>query len=145
MQIKKFHADSFSNAMAQVKKELGEHALILKSQSLKGAPGHGKYRRRVEITAANDPAYSEGSKMKVEEQSKEMNTGPLDDMGIKSILMALLSQTDRARALGLKDYQLGLYRKLTEGGINDQMVARMFERLNSEKNPAGKRDVETDE
>ena len=145
MQIKSFHAESFSAAMEQVKKELGEHALILKSQSLNEAMGRGKNRKGVEITATIDPSYRESSDIISEEQSTQTTSNFLNGIDVKPMLMTLLSQTDRARAFGLKGYQISLYNKLIERGINEEMLSRMFGRLNSKKNQTRNRNAETDE
>ena len=144
MQIKKFHADSFATAMEQVKRELGEHALILNSQCLKAGMKSGKPNGKVEITAAADLSYGEDAEIDVQKDSIKAEE-VFDGMDVRSLLLTLLSQTDRAKALGLADYQLPIYRKLIEGGINDQMVARMFERLNSKKRQDVNRNAIKDE
>jgi flagellar biosynthesis protein FlhF len=54
MKIKKFTAKTFSEALALVKKELGQDAVILSSEEKKGL------RRQVEVTAGSDEGPNEG-------------------------------------------------------------------------------------
>ncbi|MEW6184287.1 MAG: flagellar biosynthesis protein FlhF [Thermodesulfobacteriota bacterium] len=49
MRIKKFEAKNFREALAQVKKELGQDAVILSSEEIKGS------KNKVEVVAALDP------------------------------------------------------------------------------------------
>jgi flagellar biosynthesis protein FlhF len=53
MKIKKFQASNFREALAQIKKELGEDAVILSSEEVKG------HRPKVEVVAAIDLAQSQ--------------------------------------------------------------------------------------
>ncbi len=158
MQIKKFKAKNFSKALEDVKKELGENALILNTRSLTG--NGSSSLNGVEVTVAVDhPEDNEDfkeiieqaeAKIATEEQEiqktepnveppanvKQLsNVEPLakeTDADLKSLLFTLLSQTDRAKALGLKDHQLELYKKIIDNGVSERIAAKVFEKINTE-------------
>lgn len=142
MQIKKFTANSYAEAVDLVKKELGDEALILSTRTIPAPKGFRAYKEQaqVEVTAAIDP--SEKSKPQAVEQvvvpgeknvspAKELLFEESEDLNIKSLMFSLLSQTDKARAMGLKDHQLPLYQKLVESGISERLAGKIFEKLNS--------------
>ena len=76
MKIKTFRAQTFAEALAMVKKELSEHAVILSTEELGGA------RRGVEVTAAVDydlaecPASGTGSMWSAEGGIEEPDLKP---------------------------------------------------------------------
>ncbi len=60
MMIRKFTGSSFKDALDQVKQELGAHAMILSSRSIKSG-GFGLFQRpMVEVTAAGGRTDTEG-------------------------------------------------------------------------------------
>jgi len=135
MQIKKFTADSYWAAMQQVKKEWGEDALVLNTRAVRprripGRGGSGK--PRVELTAARDfPGKPRQPAASAETAPPEPQAALVPEDGgegnFKAMVYALLSQTDKARAMGLKGHQLTLYRQLVDSGINETLAAKMFE------------------
>ena len=145
MQIKKFKAKDFAKALEDVKKELGDSALILNTRSLEGNSSKST-SAGVEVTVAID--RPEDKEEQVEEivnkkkpivpertQPKIVGTTqePLakeTEADLKSLLFTLLSQTDRARALGLKEHQLELYQKVLDNGINERITGKVFEKIN---------------
>jgi flagellar biosynthesis protein FlhF len=152
MQIKKFKAKNFSKALEDVKKELGENALILNTRSLTGNGSSSS--NGVEVTVAVDhPEDNEDFKeiieraeakiapLRQESQIIEPKVEPLanvepiakeTDAELKSLLFTLLSQTDRAKALGLKDHQIELYKKVIDNGVSERIAAKVFEKINTE-------------
>ena len=147
MQIKKFKAKDFSKALADVKKELGDSALILNTRSLEGN-GPTSTSAGVEVTVAIDrPEDKEEQVEKVVNAETPIvpeRTQPLKvettqeplaketEADLKSLLFTLLSQTDRARALGLKEHQLELYQKVLDNGINERIAGKVFEKINTD-------------
>lgn len=144
MQIKKFIAGSYAEAVDQVKKELGEEALILGTRTITAEKGFRAYKepKRVEVTAALDPAAGVMKKTAAAHAVVEQNTpqakAPVfkeefDDLNLKPLLLSLLSQTERARSMGLKKHQLELYQQLVASGINERLAEKIFEKLNAGK------------
>lgn len=149
MQIKKFTADSFAAAMKRVKAEWGDNALVLSTRSISsgGKFLRGKMKPEVEITAAMDYPGENG------ENSTTAETEPLaqreahigeEGANLKDLVYTLLSQTDRARSMGLKKRQLKLYKKLVDRGVNEKLAAKMFEKINSNKNAAESESLKSD-
>lgn len=141
MQIKKFTADSHAEAMKQVKKELGEDALILGSKTLPSANKKrgALSRSQVEIIAANETFVKEKIKSEAHSSSvvrekasaiSEEEIGP----DLKSLIYRLLDKTDKARSIGLRTHQYELYQKLADHGVNEYLTTKLFEKLNSEQN-----------
>ncbi|MBI4384057.1 MAG: flagellar biosynthesis protein FlhF [Nitrospinae bacterium] len=144
MQIKKFTAENYAEALSLAKKELGEDALILSARTIgsgKGLRGYNGYAK-VELTAAIDPGPVEtGSPAPAvpappPEPKPEAAAGTPgkdeDELDLRSLVATLLTQTDRARSMGLKDRQLKLFQTLVDSGVNERMASKMFERINSE-------------
>lgn len=147
MQIKKFKAKNFSKALEDVKKELGDNALILNTRSLDNN-GSSSSAHAVEVTVAIDRLEEKDKpKEKIERedadivlenpktQKRETSQEPLakeTDADLKSLLFTLLSQTDRAKALGLKDHQIELYKKIIDNGVSERIAAKVFEKINAE-------------
>ncbi|MFQ5716550.1 MAG: flagellar biosynthesis protein FlhF [Nitrospinales bacterium] len=137
MRIKKFTADDFTAVMAQVKKELGDEALILNTRSIQPNrhmwPGE---KSKVEITAAVDypdanpetPLSGANGSLDSDEMGAREPIGSLD---LESLVYTLLSQTDRARSIGLNNGQLKLFKKLVDNGVHEKLVSRMFRKINS--------------
>ncbi len=146
MQIKKFKAKNFSKALEDVKKELGDNALILNTRSL-GETGSSSSANAVEVTVAIDRSEEndeQKEKFEREEtnvvpekpktQKQEVAQEPLakeTDADLKSLLFTLLSQTDRAKALGLRDHQIELYKKIVDNGVSERITAKVFEKINA--------------
>ncbi|MEC7641321.1 MAG: flagellar biosynthesis protein FlhF, partial [Nitrospinota bacterium] len=136
MQIKKFTADTHWAAMQQVKQEWGNSALILNTRSVPAAKTWGSKRRnpRVEITAAFDePRESAKPSPGIEDADSPLRETMLlkqdaVDPDFKAMVCTLLSQTDKARSLGLEGHQLVLYRKLVDSGIHEKLAAKIFEK-----------------
>jgi flagellar biosynthesis protein FlhF len=140
MQIKKFTADNFAGAMLLVKKEFGEEALVMETRTLGGQKkirGYGGMPPQVEITAAIERSAA-GKAVAVKRPSthapiadaaSEILDGDNDEL--KALIWTLLSRTERARSMGLKDHQMELYRRMTEQGVDERFAARLFEKLNS--------------
>jgi flagellar biosynthesis protein FlhF len=148
MQIKKFKAKNFSKALEDVKKELGDNALILNTRSLGDDSSSSSSANAVEVTVAIDRAEDKDEpkeKFESEEtdivlenlkdQKQEANLEPLAkeiNADLKSLLFTLLSQTDRAKAFGLKDHQIELYKKIVDNGVSERIAAKVFEKINAE-------------
>ena len=137
MRIKKFTADDFTAVMAQVKKELGDEALILNTRSIRPNrrlwPGE---KTKVEITAAVDYPIADPktplSRASGSPDSDAMETQePAGNLDLESLVYTLLSQTDRARSIGLHNGQLKLFKKLADNGVHEKLVSRMFRKINS--------------
>ena len=148
MQIKKFKAKNFSKALEDVKKELGDNALILKTRSLSDSVLSSSTGGSVEVTVAIDrsndsetPKESfnqeqanslyEKNKAKKPELAQE-SLANQKNKDLKSLFFTLLSQTDRAKALGLKDHQIELYKKIIDNGVSERITSKVFEKINSE-------------
>lgn len=132
MQIKKYIADNYNEALIQIKKEMGEDALILTTRSIrKPSDWGGKGASQVEITAAIDSSV--GNHVVDEPEVKTLDTafelpGFEDEVepDVKSLLFSLLSQTERAQSLGLKSHQLELFAHLAENGVNERVIAKIL-------------------
>lgn len=61
MKIKKFIAPSLPEALAKIKQDLGEEAVILKTRFNGGGTGKTRGQKNVEVTAAIDPSMTEKS------------------------------------------------------------------------------------
>ena len=131
MQVKKFVADNYSKALSCIKKEMGDDALILTTRSIrKQSDWDGSSASKVEITAAIDSSPNNvQSEMKMEVPETTCKFSDFDEQiepDIKSLLCSLLSQTERAQALGLKSHQLELFSQLTANGVNEKISAKIL-------------------
>lgn len=133
MRIKKFTASNYSLALKEVKKELGEDALILSTRSIKPpTPTAGrKGATRVEITAA-----VEYSSPVIEPQVSDLrkNKTETGDEELKSLIFNLLSQTDQARTLGLRSHQIDTYSHLIDNGLDKKLASKILQKA-LEQNP----------
>jgi flagellar biosynthesis protein FlhF len=133
MQIKKFTAKSYTDALDQVKRELGEDALIMSTRSIKSeSPLSGRsVANKVEITAAIE--FEEPVSV---EEELDLNEG--DGLDMKSLIFNLLSEKGQSQALGLKSSQLETYSHLVENGLDKQLASRILKKSMSEndKKPA---------
>ena len=124
MRIKKFTAENYSKALTQVKKELGEDALILSTRSIRDESEMDAMEgsSQVEITTAiENPAQknNEENFLATEENYESANDSFFNerkDPCLKTMLFSLFSQTERARSLGLQSHQLELFAKLVQRG-----------------------------
>lgn len=135
MQIKKYIAGSYSEALASIKQEMGSDALILTTRSIRDhSKWNGGGASKVEITAAIDPATST-----IENGTKVMDPGTTLEFSsfnnaevepdIKSLMYSLLSQTERAQSLGIKNHQLDLFSQLVKNGLNEKIIAKVFSKI----------------
>ncbi len=136
MRIRRFVASNYTDALTQVKKELGENALILSTRSLKDEPGSNGAAPVVEITAAIEyvgrkeaVAFSRG------EEWDRIDFSGEEDYDLKSVFRALLSESQQAQALGLKPHQIGIYSRLLERGLQEQLASRFIEKACCENQP----------
>ncbi len=134
MQIKKYVADNYSEALSSIKQEMGSDALIMTTRSIRDNSGwHGGKASRVEITAAIDSATNNvetGVKVKASETAFTVPSFSSEvEPDIKSLMYSLLSQTERAKSLGIKSPQLNLFSKLTENGLDEKIVAKIFSKV----------------
>jgi Flagellar GTP-binding protein len=135
MQIKKYIASNYSEALASIKQEMGSDALILTTRSIRDhSKWNGGGASKVEITAAIDPATStieNGTKVMDPETILDfpsLNNAEIEP-DIKSLMYSLLSQTERAQSLGIKNHQLDLFSQ-----VNEKWVERKNHRQNFFKN-----------
>ena len=140
MRIKKYVADNYSDALAQVKREMGSDALIMTTRSIREESGFGGgTASRVEITAAIDSAA-------IEEMNRSMNStlnSPLEPStelsgfdeeagpDLKAMLFSLLSHTEQAQSLGLKSHQFEWFSHLVENGMSERIASKIIARSDS--------------
>ena len=104
MQIKKYIAGNYSEALASITREMGSDALILTTRSIRDhSKWNGGGASKVEITAAIDPATStieSGTKVMDPETTLEFSSFNNAEVepDIKSLMFSLLSQTERAQS-----------------------------------------------
>jgi len=131
MRIKKILAKNYSEALTQVKNELGEDALIISTRSLEFDPrlDGGENTGRVEITAAFEPSVKSQN---LRGQGVAGNPGALqlreDDLDLRALIFTLLTRTERAQSLGLKSHQLVAYSQLVEGGLSERLASKIIEK-----------------
>ena len=123
MQIKKFTAKNYSLALEQVKRELGDDALIMSTRSIKSnSPLSGpNIASMVEITAAVE--FKEPVLATVEEDL--IGSDALD---MKSLIFNLLSDRGQAQTLGLKPSQFETYSHLVENGLDGNLASKILKR-----------------
>ena len=131
MRIKKFTASNYSIALQKVKQELGEEALILSTRSIKPPSpiAERKEATRVEITAAVE--YDSPVVEPEVQSSDELENKPLPEKGdadLKSLIFSLLSQTDRAQAMGLKPHQFDTFSHLVENGLDEKLASKILKK-----------------
>ena len=134
MQIKKYVADNYSEALASIKQEMGSDALIMTTRSIRDhSEWNGGKASKVEITAAIDSATNNvetGIKVKASETAFEVPSSSNEfEPDMKSLMYSLLSQTERAKALGVKSSQLDLFSKLVENGLDEKIIAKIFSKV----------------
>lgn len=150
MKIKKFQARSFSEALAKVKKEMGEEAVILSSEEIPG------FKTKVEVVAAIDqdlptgeslysvkesdsPALSENSASAADRVSLSaaysQGAGPAPSGSSDPILQELVNLRKSIEALKEKGYEVGLpegkkniYQYLKNHAIRDDLALELTER-----------------
>ena len=127
MRIKKFTAKNYADALEQVKRELGEDALIMSTRSIKPeSPLSGRsIANKVEITAAIEFEES----VSVEEEL-DLNEG--DGLDMKSLIFNLLSEKGQSQVLGLKSSQFETYSHLVENGLDEQLASKILKKSISE-------------
>lgn len=141
MRIKKILAKNYSEALTQVKNELGEDALIISTRTLEAEPRSGSTAgntNRVEITAAFEPAEkNENRPGKGGFENPPLYKTNEDDLDLKALIFTLLTRAERAQTLGLKSHQLVTYSQLVESGLSEQLAAKIIEKANGAEH-AGK-------
>jgi len=127
MRIKKFTAKNYADALEQVKRELGEDALIMSTRSIKPeSPLSGRsVANKVEITAAIE--FEEPVSI---EEELDLNEG--DGLDMKSLIFNLLSEKGQSQALGLKSSQFETYSHLVENGLDEQLASKILKKSISE-------------
>ena len=127
MRIKKFTAKNYADALEQVKRELGEDALIMSTRSIKPeSPLSGRsIANKVEITAAIE--FEEPVSV---EEKLDLNEG--DGLDMKYLIFNLLSQKGQSQVLGLKSSQFETYSHLVENGLDEQLASKILKRSISE-------------
>ena len=136
MRIKKVIANSYGEALTRVRAELGERALVLSTRSIKFNKDHdaGQCSTMVEITAALDNETQHESVAMAEKPGSPQAWLPSNNgeemRELRSMITSLLTQTEKAKSLGLNGSQFPVYEKLIGRGVDDRVVARVFEQLN---------------
>ncbi len=131
MRIRRFVASSYSGALDQVKKELGENALILSTRSLEEGSEVAANGERpvVEITAAVEyVSRKQPNGISPWQAEETLEYSGDEDFDMKSLFRALLSESQQAQALGLKPHQLGIYSRLLQCGLQEQLASRFIEK-----------------
>jgi flagellar biosynthesis protein FlhF len=129
MRIKKFFADNYREALDQVKRQVGEDALILDTRPVERIPGNGT---GVEIIVALE---EEKSSIRTEAPEKDYIEFPVEnlvdeakDHSLRPLLLTLFSQTERGRFLGLKDHQMEIYSQLVDNGVDERLVSKILQK-----------------
>ncbi len=137
MRIKKVIANSYGEALGRVKDELGENAMVLSTRSIKFNKDQdgSQCSSLVEITAALDNDSHRETVAVAEKTLNEKEWMSGDKGGeireLRSMIASLLTQTDKAKSLGLNETLLPVYEKLIGRGVNDRVAARVFERMHA--------------
>ena len=140
MRIKKFTANNYSTALTEVKKELGEDALILSTRSIKPPTimAGQKEATRVEITAAVEyVAPVTASSVKLSDDNETSTLNEKGDVELKSLIFNLLSQSGQAQSLGLQSHQFDTYSHMVENGLDEKLAAKILQKTlehNSQEN-----------
>ena len=134
MRIKKFTANNYADALEQVKRELGEEALIMSTRSIKpNTPlSVRNTASKVEITAAVE--FKESPVAALEEDLQLEGDSGLD---MKSLIFNLLSEKGQAQTLGLKSNQVETYSHLVRNGLDENLASKILKKTkgNSDENP----------
>jgi flagellar biosynthesis protein FlhF len=138
MRIRKFTASNYSLALQQVKQELGADALILSTRSIKPPTliAGKKEATRVEITAAVEYASPVEPKEQVSLEHESLSSPEKPDADLKSLIFSLLSQTDRAKSMGLEPDQFDTFSHLVENGLDEKLASKILQKAleqNSDK------------
>lgn len=131
MRIKKFTASNYSIALTEVKKELGEDALILSTRSIKPHTllAGRKEATCVEITAAVEyvpPVIAPSVQLPNENETSTLNEK--GDKELKSLIFNLLSQSGQAQSLGLQSHQFDTYSCMVESGLDEKLAAKILKK-----------------
>ena len=133
MRIKKFTANNYADALAQVKRELGDEALIMSTRSIKpNSPLSGRnVASKVEITAAVE--FKEPEPLE-----NELNLDEENGLDMKSLIFNLLSENGQAQTLGLKPSQFETYSHLVENGLDEKLASKILKKSTngSDEKPA---------
>lgn len=123
MRIKKFTAKNYADALEQVKRELGEDALIMSTRSIKPESplSSRSVANKVEITAAIE--FEEPESI---EEELDLNEG--DELDMKTLIFNLLSEKGQSQTLGLKSSQLETYFHLVENGLDERLASKILKR-----------------
>ena len=139
MRIKKVIANNYGEALGRVKSELGENAMVLSTRSIKFNQDQdaAQCSTLVEITAALDnDLHQDTAAVKAPSSNKKkwMSDDPGGEIrDLRAMIASLLTQTDKAKSLGLNETLLPVYEKLIGRGVDDRVAARMFETLHERK------------
>jgi flagellar biosynthesis protein FlhF len=135
MRIKKVIANSYGEALGRVKSELGENAMVLSTRSIKFNKDQdaGQCSSLVEITAVLDRDSHRETVAVAEKISSEKEWAPVDKGGeireLRTLITSLMTQTDKAKSMGLNEALLPVYEKLIGRGVDDRVATRMFETI----------------
>ncbi len=129
MRIKKFTANSYTDALEQVKNELGDDALIMNTRSIKpDSPlSSQNAATKVEITAA-----VEFKEPVVSNFTEELQLDKENGLDIKSLIFNLLSENSQAQTLGLKSSQFEIYSHLVENGLDERLASKILIKAKAE-------------
>lgn len=139
MRIKKVIANSYGEALSRVKSELGENAMVLSTRSIKFNKDQdaGECSSLVEITAALDNDCHRETVAVAEKVASEKEWMPVDKGGeireLRALIASLLTQTDKAKSMGLNEALLPVYEKLIGRGVDDRVATRMFEKIHEQE------------
>ncbi len=126
MKIKKIRAKNFSDALAQVKKELGSDAVILSSEDRKGN------RPYVEVTAAMDYDIETGAAFTPETQVAPSNSVPDEFMDLRNELRSMRDYIEAMKESGfelkLHGERKSLFDFLREKSIKDEYALSLVKR-----------------
>ncbi len=149
MRIKKILANNYNEALTRVKEEMGADALVLKTRSIKfDREGGDQCSSMVEITAAMEdaPPAAPETRTAVAEPTvalQEKETNPLflenDDSAreLRSMVYTLLTETERAKAMGMEPDQWEIYNKLVESGVGEKLARSIFKKFNLSNRETG--------
>jgi len=129
MRIKKFTANNYTDALEQVKNELGDDALIMNTRSIKPESplSSSIAATKVEITAAVE--FKEPVVSNFEE---ELHLDEEKGLDIKSLIFNLLSENSQAQTLGLKPSQFEIYSQLVENGLDERLASKILIKAKAE-------------